>query len=197
KALAHRVALAVKDALSLPTAAIDSDGRGSTKPIASNQTERGRALNRRVEVEFWYDDPLQDLPNEPQICPDAAGAELVTKVYDPPGGPIEPLQVDDHGETQVTAGYGEALRRALADIADKTHPRLRFIGYTRNERLERRVALVYGDDVGLSAARARRAMEQFQAQLGLSDAQVEHQGRGYVQSDDVVDAGVVQRETSY
>jgi outer membrane protein OmpA-like peptidoglycan-associated protein len=40
----------VKDALSLPTAAIASDGRGSTRPIASNQTERGRALNRRVEV---------------------------------------------------------------------------------------------------------------------------------------------------
>src|SRR5262249_40192235 len=80
---------------------------------------------------------------------------------------------------------------------DKTHPRLRFIGYTRNERLERRVALVYGDDVGLSAARARRAMEKFQAELGLSDAQVEHEGRGYVPSDDVVNAGFVQGATSY
>jgi flagellar motor protein MotB len=82
KALAHRAALAVKDALKLPTAAIDSDGRGAERPIASNQTDRGRALNRRVEVEFWYDDPLQDLPEEPQICPDAAGADLVTVVYD-------------------------------------------------------------------------------------------------------------------
>jgi hypothetical protein len=30
-------------------------------------------MNRRVEVEFWHDDPLQELPDEPQICPgDAA-----------------------------------------------------------------------------------------------------------------------------
>jgi uncharacterized repeat protein (TIGR01451 family) len=197
KALAHRVALAVKDGLNLPTAAIESDGRGEIRPIASNQTDRGRALNRRVEVEFWYDDPLQDLPDEPQICPDAAGAETVTKVYDPPWGAIEPLQLDAHGEAQVPAGYGEALRHALGDVADKAHPRLRFIGYTRNERLDRRTALVYGDDVGLSAARARRAMDKIKAELALTDAQAEHEGRGYVQSDDVVNAGFVQGETSY
>ncbi len=197
KALGHRAALAVKDALALPTAAIASDGRGASRPIASNQTDRGRALNRRVEVEFWYDDPLADLPTEPQICPDAAGADLVTVVYDPPWGPIEPLQVDAHGEAQVPAGYGEVLRRALGDVADKTHARLRFIGYTRNERLDRRTASVYGDDVGLSAARARRAMDRIKTDLSLPDAQAEHEGRGYVQSDDVVNAGFVQGETSY
>jgi uncharacterized repeat protein (TIGR01451 family) len=197
KALAHRAALAVKDALKLPTAAIDSDGRGSSRPIASNQTDHGRELNRRVEVEFWYDDPLADLPTEPQVCPDAAGADLVTVVYDPPWGAIEPLQVDAHGESQVPAGYADVLRHALSDINDKTHPRLRFIGYTRDEGIERRTALVYGDDVGLSTARARRAMEKIKSELALSDAQVEHEGRGYVQSDDVVNAGFVQGETSY
>jgi hypothetical protein len=179
------------------TAAIASDGRGASRPIASNQTDRGRALNRRVEVEFWYDDPLADLPQEPQICPDGAGADLVTVVYDPPWGPIEPLQLDAHGEAQVPAGYGDALRRGLADVADRTHPRLRFIGYTRNEGLERRTAIVYGDDVGLSTARARRAMEKIKADLKLTDAQAEHEGRGFVQSDDVVNAGFVQGDTSY
>jgi uncharacterized repeat protein (TIGR01451 family) len=197
KALSHRTALAVRDALKLPTAAIASDGRGASRPIASNQTDRGRALNRRVEVEFWYDDPLADLPQEPQICPDGAGADLVTVVYDPPWGPIEALQLDEHGEAQIPAGYGDALRRALGEVADRTHPRLRFIGYTRNERIERRTALVYGDDVGLSTARARRAMEKVKSQLALTDAQAEHEGRGYVQSGDVVNAGFVQGETSY
>jgi len=35
-------------------------------------------------VEFWHDDPLQDLPDKPQLCPDALGAEIVTRVYDSP-----------------------------------------------------------------------------------------------------------------
>ena len=196
KARAHRVALAVQDALHLPTSAIESDGLGAARPIASNATERGRALNRRVEVEFWHDDPLQELPDEPQLCPDAPGAEVVTKVYEPPWGSLAPLPIEG-GEAQIPPGYGDALRRALADVADRTHPRLRFVGYTRNERLDRRTALVYGDDIGLSAARARRAMEKIQAQLGLSDAQVEHEGRGYVHSDDVVNAGFVQGDSSY
>ncbi len=69
KARAHRVALAMQEALGLPTSAIESDGRGASHPLASNETVQGRTLNRRVEVEFWYDDPLQELPDEPQLCP--------------------------------------------------------------------------------------------------------------------------------
>ena len=196
KARAHRVALAVHDALHLPTSAVISEGRGAALPLASNDTERGRALNRRVEVEFWYDDPLQELPDEPQLCPDAPGAELVTKVYDPPWGRIPDLQVEN-GQIVIPPGNADLPRRAMADVADKTNVRLRFVGYTRNERLDRRTALVYGDDVGLSAARARRAMEAIKAELGLADAQVEHEGRGYVHADDVVNAGFVEADSSY
>ncbi len=196
KARAHRVALAIQDALDLPTAAIDSDGRGGTQPLASNETPRGRALNRRVEVEFWHDDPLQELPDEPQLCPDAAGAEVVTKVYDPPWGRLAALPIEG-GQAQVPPGYADDLRRALAEVADKTHARLRFVGYTKNESLDRRTALVYGVDLGLSAARARRAMEQLKAELALTDAQAEHEGRGYVHSDDVVNSGFEAGETSH
>jgi hypothetical protein len=31
----------------------------------------------------------------------------------------------------------------MTDIADRTNVRLRFIGYTKNERLDRRTAIVY------------------------------------------------------
>ena len=196
KARAHRVALAVREALELPSSAIASDGRGAAQPLASNETARGRALNRRIEVEFWHDDPLQELPNEPQLCPDAAGAELVTKVYDPPWGRIAPLQLEG-GQAIVQPGYTDDLRRAMADIDDKRHVRLRFIGYTGNERLDRRTALVYGDDIGLSAARARRAMEGIAESLQLTPDQAEHEGRGYVQSSDVVNAGFIQGDSSY
>jgi len=71
------------------------------------------------------------------------------------------------------------------------------VGYTGNQRLDRRTAAVYGDDVGLSAARARRAMEIVTDQMHLSASQAEHEGRGFVQSSDVVNAGFTQAESSY
>jgi len=196
KARARRVALAVQDELNLPTAMILSDGKGTSRPLGSNQTARGRALNRRVEVEFWYDDPLQELPDEPQLCPESAGAELVTRVYDPPWGTIADLEFVD-GNPVVPAGYPDTLARALADVADRTNPRLRFVGYTRNERLPRRTAAVYGDDIGLSASRARRAMDLLAEEMRLEAEQREFEGRGYVHSKDVVNAGFLQGETSH
>ena len=196
KARARRVALAVQDNLNLPTASIDSDGQGSSRPLGSNETDRGRALNRRVEVEFWYDDQLQELPDEPQLCPESAGATMVTKTYDPPWGRIADLNFAD-GKPVVPEGYSNELARALADVSDKINPRLRFVGYTRNERLARRTASVYGDDIGLSASRARRAMELIAEDMQLDATQLEFEGRGYVHSSDVVNAGFIQGETSH
>ena len=80
KARAHRVALAVQEILGLPASAIESDGRGASHPLASNETARGRTLNRRVEVEFWYDDPLQELSDEPQLCPDDVDETVTRKI---------------------------------------------------------------------------------------------------------------------
>ncbi len=195
KAKALRVALAVQEALKLPSAAVASDGRGSSQPLASNDTPQGRALNRRIEVQFWHDDQLQELPDEPQLCPATDGAEVVTRVYDPPWGRIAPLELEQ-GRPIIPPGYTEQLRRAMVDVGDKTNVRLRFVGYTANERLDRRTAAIYGDDVGLSAARARRAEEAIRKQMDLSPRQAEHEGRGYVHSADVVNTGFTQDDTS-
>src|SRR5499425_1808146 len=195
KARANRVALAIEEILGLPASAVESDGRGSSRPLGSNATAQGRALNRRIEVEFWYDDPLQELSDEPQLCPDDV-EETVTRVYDPPWGSIPPLELAN-GQPIIPPGYAANLRRALTDIADRPNARLRFIGYTKNERLDRRTASVYGDDIGLSAVRARRAMDILMTDPLLSGARSEHEGRGYVQSDDVVNAGFIQGEESF
>jgi len=195
KARAHRVALAVQEALNLPSAALARDGRGATATLASNDTAQGRALNRRIEVQFWHDDPLQELPYEPQLCPATDGTEWTTKVYDPPWGSIAPLELEQ-GRPVIPARYTEQLSRALADVSGKTNARLRFLGYTGNERLDRRTAAIYGDDIGLSAARARRAMDTIRDQMGLAPAQAEHEGRGFVHSSDVVNAGFTQDPSS-
>jgi hypothetical protein len=185
----------MQEILGLPASAIQSDGRGASHPIASNETAQGRMLNRRIEVEFWYDDPLQGLPDEPQLCPDDVD-EKVTRVYDPPWGSIPTIELAN-GQPIIPPGFAASLHRALTDIADRTNARLRFIGYTKNERLDRRTASVYGDDIGLSTARARRAMDVLMQEPELSGAQSEHEGRGYVQSDDVVNAGFTQGQESF
>lgn len=195
KARARRVALALQDGLKLPSAQVESDGRGAASPVASNDAASGRALNRRVEVEFWYDDALKDLPTDPQLCPSAEGPETLTRVHESPTGPLAPVLFAD-GEPQLTDADLERLRAQLAEVQGKAHVRLRFLGYTANERLDRRTAMVYGDDVGLSFARARRVLALVQQKLGLDAAQVEAEGRGYVQSDDVVNAGFVESDTS-
>src|SRR6516165_2985542 len=195
KARAHRAALTVQEALKLPGSAVTSDGRGAAAPLAANDTAQGRALNRRIEVQLWYDDLLREFPDGPQMCP-GPGTEVVTKVYDPAWGTLAPLQLTN-GRAIIPPGYIESLRRAMADVHDKANVRLRFVGYTGNERLDRRTAAVYGDDVGLSAARARRAMELVTEQMHLPASQAEHEGRGFVQSSDVVNVGFTQGASSY
>ena len=195
RAVARRVALAVQDDLGLPNAAIETEGRGASQPVTSNDTEQGRALNRRVEVELWHDDPLQDLPDEPQLCPDAPGAQTVTRVYDSPSGGIDPI-LFEKGQPVIPDGYVDTLRRIMGEVSDKGNVRLRFIGYTSNKRLDRRTAGIYGDDIGLSMARARRAMTAFGEQMGFQEGQAEFDGRGYVQSDDVVNAGFIESDRS-
>lgn len=195
KARARRVALAVQDALKLPSSSVESDGKGAAYPVAPNDIEASRAANRRVEVEFWYDDAMQELSNEPQLCPEAAGAETVTRIYIPPSGNIKPVPYVN-SRPVIPDGYTERLRSILDEIKEKSKVRLRFIGYTNNERLDRRTALAYGDDIGLSTARAKTVMESVKSSLGLTAEQVEHEGHGFVQSGDVVNSGFIEADES-
>lgn len=188
KAVARRVALSVHDALKEPGIAVESDGKGDSHPVASNDTPQGRAQNRRVAVEFWHDDQLQELPDEPQLCPEDAGFETVTRVYDPPSGPIAPILFES-GNPVVPAGYTERVRQLMDGIKEKANVRLRFVGYLENERLDRRAAAIYGDDIGWSTARARRAMVAVNDKMTPADKQAEFEGHGFVQSGDVVNAG--------
>src|SRR2546430_17533693 len=103
--------------------------------------------------EFCATDPAEALAAEPQLCPDDAD-ETVTRVYDPPWGSIPSLALEN-GQPIIPQDYVANLRRALTDISDRTNARLRFIGSTKNERLDRRTASANADAIGLSPERAR------------------------------------------
>ena len=195
KARARRVALAMADALKLPNTAVGSDGKGETRPVASNDNEKGRSLNRRVEVEFWHDDPFQDFTAEAQACPEQAAAETITLTYDPPTGPIKAIRLEK-GKPLIPPGYIDRLEKLMENVSERSNVRLSFIGYTDNKRLSRRTAMVYGDDIGLSTARAQRVMQTIKDEMGLSDGQVEFEGRGFVHSKDVASTGFVQFDSS-
>lgn len=195
KARSRRLALAMQDALALPASAVESDGKGASNPLASNDLPSGRAANRRVEVEFWYDDALKELVPEPQMCPEPAVPETVTRVYQSPNITIRPV-VHENGKLVLPPNLAADLARMMDEIKDRKRVRLRFIGTTQTERLDRRTALAYGDDIGLSAARARTVMDTVVQQLGLKPDQAEHEGHGYVQTDDVINQGFVEADLS-
>ena len=195
KARARYVSLEVQDRLSLSNNSISSSGKGLRLPVASNGSAKGRSLNRRIEVEFWYDDPFDDVTDAPQICPESASSETVTRTYEPIGGQIKAIRYKD-GKPVITSGYSKRLSRVLKNIVDKANVRLSFVGYTNNERMDRRTAMVYGDDIGLSTSRARRAMEVVQKEMELTDEQVEFEGHGYVHSEDVASTGFIQFDDS-
>ncbi|MEA2078935.1 MAG: OmpA family protein, partial [Pseudomonadota bacterium] len=142
RARARYVMLDVQDKLQLPNAALSSSGKGLKYPVASNGTEKGRSFNRRVEVEFWYDDPFEQYSEDPQVCPESAASETVSLTYDPPSGPIRAIRFKD-GQPVIPEGFSERLSRIFSEIKDKAGARLSFIGYTNNERMDRRTAMVY------------------------------------------------------
>lgn len=196
KARARRLALAMQDALALPASAIESDGRGASNPVGPNDLQSGRAANRRVEVEFWYDDALKDISPEPQLCPEPPVPETVTRVYESPNVTLKPVVHESGKPVALPPGFTADLARVMDEIKDRKRVRVRFIGTTQNERLDRRTALAYGDDIGLSTARARTVMDVVAKQLGLSAEQVEHEGHGYVQTPDVINNGFVESDVS-
>ena len=186
-----------QDALDLPTAAIASDGLGATRPIASNDTERGRALNRRVEVEFWYDDPLQELPDEPQPCPGEAGAEVVTKVYEPSTGPLAvapdrgrrgavPARL--HRRPAARAGRRRPTRRDRGCASSATRATRRSIAAPRWS-----TATTSGSRPRARAGRWRRSGPRSASRTRRSSTRAAATST----SNDVVNAGFVQGDTSY
>src|SRR5262245_23255400 len=166
---AGEVAEYFKKTLGLPPEAITYEWAGDTQPIASNETEEGRALYRRVEVEVWYDEVRKASGEEEvvvtedfkrvKICRMETLCKLRYKEGQERRARVRNLVVPLRYENEtipISEDFARQVRQALANLKDRQGVTVRFIGYTDDAPLTGRDQRIYGNQLSLSKARARR-----------------------------------------
>ncbi len=188
---AGQVAEHFQTSLALPPEAISFAWAGDTSPVASNLTDAGRALNRRVEVEVWYDELRDKLALEEILVPHEISRvkvcrmETVCKLRYVDGHSkrarvqnlIAPLRYKTE-TIEVSDAFVENIRRAFDNLSDKQNVVVKFVGYSDDLPLSGRTARIYGDHVGLTKARSRRVALAVQDELGLPTPMIMSDGRG-------------------
>src|SRR5262249_18174740 len=188
---AGEVAEYFKKTRGLPPEAITYEGAGASQPVASNQTEEGRSQNRRVEVEVWYDQVKEAATDEQVVVPDdvkrikVCRTETLCKMRYKEGQArrarvknlVVPLRYEDD-TTPISESFTQQIRQALSNLRDKQSVPVKFIGYTEDAPLSGRDQRIYGDQLALSKARARRVALALQEALGLPSSAIGSDGRG-------------------
>ncbi|NNC63804.1 MAG: OmpA family protein, partial [Gammaproteobacteria bacterium] len=140
---AGEVAELLQATLDLPPDAVSYAWMGDTQPVASNESVDGRALNRRVEVEVWYDEvrdavALEEFLVEQQINRiKVCRMETVCKLTYVEGHAhrarvqnlIPPLHYDAE-DTEVSDTFVERIRQALSNMSDKQNVVVKLVGFT-------------------------------------------------------------------
>ena len=88
---------------------------------------------------------------------------------------IEPVRFAS-GQSGILPSYVDRLRTLLAAYRGRPNLRVRFSGHTDSQPLSPKAQVVYGDNQGLSEARARQVAEFVAAELGLPDDMIETAG---------------------
>ena len=116
-------------------------GHADTQPIASNASAEGRAQNRRVEVEVWYDEASAAMRDEEVVVAEdirrikVCRMETVCKMRFLEGHArrarvrnlIVPLRYDDDS-VAVPETFTAQVRQALDNLRDRQDVTVRFIG---------------------------------------------------------------------
>ncbi len=181
QAQARFVARQIQRALGLADHQVVAEGGGANRPVANMRSVKGRELNRRVEVDLWYDAPAGVISvSDMQACPAGDdGRDYVSQQYRPGGE--DPLSAIPYrgGKPEIDDAWLTQLKGLLDRLKDRPNLRLRFVGYLAPSALSRRAAQVYGDAWKLSEDRAKRVRAMVQKSLKLPDAMLETEGGGY------------------
>ena len=112
---------------------------------------------------------------ERQVAQPPRGNKMIREIRSHHIERIEPVRFES-GKSNILASYLERLRTLVARYLDKPNLRVRFSGHTDNEPLGRNAQAIYGDNQGLSEARAREVAEFVAAELKLSQDLIETVG---------------------
>ena len=155
---AGQVAEFIQTALALPPEAISFAWMGETQPLESNETAAGRARNRRVEVEVWYDEIKPKMALEEYVVAEdirrvkVCRMETVCKLRYKEGHKrrarvknlVPPLRYEED-TLNIDERFVDQIREGLINLGDKQNVTVKFVGYTDDVPLSGRAARIYGD----------------------------------------------------
>lgn len=117
------------------------------------------------------------LPPGAMLMQPAAPGEVLEVVTRRQRAGLPPVRFDT-GRSEIPPTYGQALQALLAEHAERDNLRMTFVGHADPRRLLGRLRDTYGDNVGLSAARAEEVAEFAQQILLLPPSVIGFEGRG-------------------
>jgi flagellar motor protein MotB len=186
---AGEVAEFIQRSLALPPDAIAFEWAGDSRPIATNATAAGRALNRRVEVEVWYDEIGSRLATEEVLVPQdwkrvkVCRVQTLCKMRYREGHArrarirnlLPPLRFSDES-VGVPEDFVGQIAEALENLSGKSNVTVKFVGFTDDAALSGRAEQIYGTHLALSKARAHRVALAVQDALSLPSTAVASDG---------------------
>lgn len=120
---ARQVAQLLKANLPIEADQIELDSRGADEPITTNATLEGMAMNRRVEVEIWYDEVRSGIR---QRC--AAGQVTADA--------MTPFRISVDGQPTGSGSPGSADEQRCVDVAlAEAHLQVRYDNLSAQPRL--------------------------------------------------------------
>ena len=117
EARAARVVEYLEDALRLPESAFAIQGFGASRPLAGNDSEAGRAANRRAEVTVWMERPAPQPKAAPAVQGEARVDTTSTCIGDA-SKPLAPVRITVDGVVlDARDGINEADRQRCVDVS--------------------------------------------------------------------------------
>lgn len=184
KLLATLIALAyASPALSAESCTADTLCAAPEKP---GKTERSsRVLQRGA----GWTPPSVEYRRPDEVVIIAAPAEAVTESVPAAATPLPPMENRAEPQPLVMPNFASGLKQLTPQeletvtllarrLAEKQNLRLRITGHADIQRLSARAQKIYGDNMGLSIARAEEVAALLKSQPGLAAVPMEIQGKG-------------------